>query len=369
MSNGPGFLSDSGVSEAADAFQAAMDAESGQRSNRATRTDDDKPAKMALEDLFPQRNMDRSEREGGQDEPPPRREQEAEDDEDEAREYDDDESDDREDEEEQEDTEDEEEQPQEATGGLDFNQVIQTTIDGELVELPLGEAIRSGMRERTFHKYMSQLDLAVRESNQQRANLHAQYQAHEAAVQEFDAWVNELIPQPDWPTLFRADAGKAMALKVEWEEMEKKRSNIRAHLAATSQQRANDEMRALHNFANASRSQLAAWHPEWKDEKVWRRDHNSMRQTAKSVGYTDDDVNALYDARGGQILWMASKWARLMAKPPKPVKQGFTSGKRNGATPSRNVTRAFDRAERRPNRGSAKESLEATFERMLDREG
>lgn len=349
----PGMMSTDGLNEATEAFRDAMDAETPSRSKR---TDDEKPSKMAMEDLFPQRNMDRAEDEGGKDEPPPRdpEEEDTEDTEDDEE---------AEGEEEQED--EEEEQPPQEAGALDLNQVIQTTIDGQLVEMPLGEAIRSGMREQTFHKYMSQLDLAVRENNQQRQNLFDHYQQHLQAVAEFDTWMNEMLPTPDWPALFKANPTQAMTLKVEYDEMQAKREKVRAHLVAVQEHQQRENMRQLHYFANANRSQLAAWHPEWKDEKTWRRDHDSMRRTAMQVGYSDDEVNALYDARGGQILYWASKYVRMMANKPKPVKQGFTQGKQRTATPSRNVTRTFDRAERRPSRGG-KDTLEATFERMLN---
>lgn len=353
----PGMMSTDGLNEATDAFKAAMDAETPSRSKRRD-NDDDAPATMRAEDLFPKRQMNREEDEGGKDEPPPEPEDDEE--EEEGEQPDDEEPD----EEGAEDAEDEE-QPQEAAQGYDPNLIIQTTIDGEVVELPLGEAVRSGMRERTFHKYMSQLDLAVRENNQQRQNLFAHYQQHLQEVQALDAWINEFLPTPDWPALFRADAGKAMALKVEYDQMQERREAHRQHLVAMQEHQRQEEMRQLHYFADANRSQLAAWHPEWKDEKTWRRDHDSMRRTAQSVGYSDQEINGLYDARGGQILYWASKYLRLMANKPKPVKQGFTHGKRSTATPSRNVTRSLDRAERRNSRGG-RDSLEATFERMLN---
>ncbi len=368
MSDGPGFLASEGVSEAADAFQAAMDSETPGRSS-TKRTDEEKPrqARQQMEDLFPRREMNRDEEEGGADEPPPRREDEDEDEEQDER-ADEREEDDEEESAEREEEEGEEEQQQ--PGDLDLNQPIRSTIDGEEVELPLGEAIRSGLREKTFHKYMTQLDMAVRETNQQRQNLSEQYQAHVQKVQELEAFLTELLPTPDWPALFRQNPTHAMTMKVEWDAIEEKRTKVRDYLNTIRENESREQMRQLHNFANANRSQLAAAHPEWKDEKVWKRDHDSMRRTALAVGYSDAEINSLYDARGGQILWMASKYARMMAAPPKPVKQGFTSGKKSRpATPSRNVARALDRNERRISRGTAKDKLASAFERILDSEG
>lgn len=348
-----GIMATEGVGEAQDAFQAAIDAETPSSSrNVETRA---RTQKEPIDNLFPNKELDRSE------ESPEEQQELPEESDEELEEGEEQEVDDEE--------EDEEEVEPPQPGDLNLEQVIKTTIDGEEVELPLGEAIRSGMREKTFHKYMSQLDLAVRETNQQRVNLSGHYQQHMQKVQEFDAFINEMLPQPDWPSLFRQDPTRAMAMKVEWEAVDEKRAKVREHLQYAQQWQQQEQMKALHNFANANRAQLAQIFPEWGDEKVWKRDHDSMRRTAHDVGYSDNEINQLYDARAVVILNLASKYLRLMAAKPKPVKQGFTTTKRARATPSRNVQNAFDRVERRLNRGSSKDQLKATFERMLESEG
>lgn len=370
MSDGaPGFLSNEGMNEAADAFQAALDAETtGSQPKRGDREReaDDSP-RMSVDDLFPKRAMNREEEEGGENEPGPRVQEE---DEPEDEEPDDERADDDEGDEPDDDGDDEEPLAAQPAGPLDLNQVIQTTIDGEVVELPLGEAIRSGMRERTFHKYLSHLDLAVRETNTQRQHLSDHYQQHVRAVQEFQTFLNEMLPEPDWPALFRTNPTQAMQARVEWDAIQQKRATVAAHLDNIQRLEAAEQNKQLHNFANANRAQMMAAHPEWKDEKVRKRDQDSIMRTLKSVGYGDHEIAQLYDARAHQIAYWASKYLRLMAAKPKPVKQGFTPGKsRNGATPSRNVSRAFDRAERRVSRGSAKDQLASAYERILNSEG
>lgn len=364
MSDGAGIMATEGLGEATDAFQAAMDAESS--TSRRDTEERPKRAKQDIADVFPNKQLDRSEESDEERrlrENPPQ----LEDDDEEAPPEDDEEELEEDDEPEDDEEEDEEERPE--PGALDLEQVIKTTIDGEEVELPLGEAIKSGMRERTFHKYLSQLDLAVKETNTQRANLAGHYNEHLKKVEEFDAFINEMLPKPDWLSLARQNPAMATQLRAEWDAIEEKRQAVRNHVESMRQWQAAEQMKALHNFANANRAQLARIFPEWKDEKVWKRDHDSMRRTALDVGYSDQEIGTLYDARAVVVLNLASKYLRLMAAKPKPVKQGFTATKRSRATPSRNVQSGFDRAERRLNRGSAKEQLQATFERMIEREG
>ena len=71
------------------------------------------------------------------------------------------------------------------------------------------------------------------------------------------------------------------------------------------------------------------------------RQHAAHR---RAEGYSDSEIDQLYDARGVNVLLKASKYDRLMASKPKPVRNGFGNpAKTNGATPhnKRNASRIF----------------------------
>lgn len=373
--------SDPSVGEAARAFEAAMDAETPSRSRRAEEKAD-APPKTDLDDLFPKRRMDRSEREGGaDDEPEPVKKARSkaekpappddDDPDDEAIEPTDDEDyEDEEDEAPEADQPEEDEEDEEARAErFDPDQVVRIMVDGEPMEVSLGEMAKGYTRTATFHKRMGELSQGVQALHAAKTELDGYYNAHIERAQALESYIEAFMPkEPDWNALRAADPAQAANLRFEWEDFQRKLGTLQQNRAqaVAALQAAHQER--LTQFANANRAQLANRHSEWKNEKVWRRDNDSMRRTARAVGYTDEEISQLYDARAVEILLKAARYDRMMASKPKPVRQVPKNG--NGATrPRSNVSKSFDRAERRLSRSSSINDAASVFERMLDREG
>ena len=372
-----------GFSEAAQAFESVMDAESPSRSRR----DEEKPqqSKQSIEDLFPQRRMDRSESEGGANDDPEvvkKRRSEARGQDEGRPEFGEEEGDepelpledpqDDEDEEGQTRYEDEDEEPDEpeaAQGEVDPNQVFRIVVDGEPTEVTLDEMARGYTRTATFHKRLGELGQGVQALNAQKAQLEAMNADYVERNNALEAVISTFMPQePNWRELYASDPINAARLRFEWDDLTGRLSSLVQGRQQAAYQQQQVQTERLSHFANANRAQLASTHPEWKSEKVWKRDNDSMRRTARDVGYTDQEMAQLYDARAVEILLKASRYDRMMAAKPRPVRESPT--KRNGSTPrSRNVSQnTFDRAEKRLSRSGSINDAAAVFESILDRE-
>lgn len=369
------------MSEATDAFQAAMDAETPSRSRQGNERKKDE--RQSQNDLFPNRKMDRSESEGGEsaDDPEPVKKAKAErqpkdepseeiHDDDEATEPndDDEEYDEDDDEQEQDKPDDDEDEEEAASGKFDPDLVVRIQVDGEPVEVSLGEMAKGYTRTATFHKRMGELSQGVQALHSAKTELDGYHNAHIARVQELESYIEAFMPkEPDWNALRQADPTQAANLRFEWEDFQRKR-----YALAQSREQAQAAVQTayqerLEQFISANRAALANRHPEWKQEKVWRRDNESMRRTARAAGYTDEEIKELFDARAVEILLKAARYDRNMAAKPKPVRSVPKNG--NGATPrKRNVSSSFDRAERRLSRGGSIGDAASAFERILDRE-
>lgn len=388
-----------GMTDATDAFKATLDAEQPSRS-RSRKEPKEKPSNIPMEDLFPRRQMDRSEPEGGEREgdpevvrkarqqarqqsgdpdfgeaePRPRQRAPIEgndadsgEDEDDAEPLaPDDEPEGDEPEAEPQEDEDQDDERQQ----LDLNQIVEVNIDGQPVEVSLNEALRGYIRQETFHQRLGELQQGVQALHGQRGELAQAQEAFVQRAQELEAYVQAFMPQePNWDALYAEDPAKAALHERRWRSFTEQVQALQAKREATQRELDAERIRNIHNFANANRAKLAQMFPEWKDEKVWRRDHDSMRRTARAAGYSDEEINQLYDARGVVILLKAAKHDRLMATKPRPVRgPGATPLKRNGATPSRNASRSFERAERRLSRTGSIDAAASVFEQILDRE-
>ena len=396
--------SDSGMAEASDAFKATLDAEQPSRSRSRKEKKEESPP-IPMEELFPRRGMDRREPEGGEregdpaivkqaraqarqqakaegrgdpdfgeeeDAPPPRRRapkegNDAEPDEDELLPEDED-GDDVEPDQEEDDSEDEDEDGE--RGELDLDQIVEVNVDGQPMEVSLKEALRGYIRQETFHQRLGELQQGVQALSTQRNEMATYQEAFVERAQELEAYVAAFMPQePNWEALYAEDPVNAARQERRWRTFATQVQNLVAQREATQQELEVQRNRNIHNFASANRAKLAQAHPEWSNEKAWRRDHDSMRRTARAHGYSDEEINQLYDARGVEILLKAAKYDRMMATKPRPVRgPGATPLKRNGATPSRNASRSFERAERRLSRTGSLEAAAGVFEQILDRE-
>jgi hypothetical protein len=379
-----------GMSEAREAFQSTMDAETPSRSRTAKEKPEEQ--RMDIEELFPSRRMDRREKEGGadtepdivrqrraeakqrnpeaqtefEDEPPPRTPTEG---------TDEDEGDDDDqplpDDEDVPEDEAEDEEPEEGRerAQLDLDALVEVTVDGKPVEVSLKEALRGYIRQETFHQRVNEVAEASKVVHTQRNELVQYQQAFVERAQALEAYINEFMPsEPDWEQLYQQDPQNAHLYKLRWDKFAGQVRGLVEKRAATQQELAATYQTNLTNFAAANRVKLASSHPEWRNEKVWKRDHDSMRRTARSEGYSDDEINQLYDARGVNILLKAAKYDRLMASKPKPVQGSGHPSKRSASTPSRNLTRSFERAEKRLSRTGSVNDAAAVFESILDRE-
>lgn len=373
-----------GMSEARDAFNAAMDTESPSRSRQGEDKKDDRK-QIPIEDLFPSRRMDRREREGGadsepeivrqrraeagnaafgetEDAPPPRDPIEGN--------VEDEDADDLDEAPEQEEPDEEEEEQQEASP-IDLAQIVEVNVDGSPVQVSLEEALKGYIRTETFHRRLNDLSTGVQALQNQRNEMSTYQQAFVERAQALEEYVKAFMPkEPNWDEIYAQDPTTGMRMERNWRTFLEQVQGLVTAREATQQELTVAQQSNLHNFANANRAKLAQAHPEWQKEAVWKRDHDSMRRTARSVGYSDAEINQLYDARGVEILHKAASWDRLMASKPKPVKNGYgqSPSKRNGTTPSRNVTRSFERAEKRLSRTGSLDAAAAVFEGILDRE-
>ena len=385
MSGGP-LEGTEGMSDARQAFEAVLDAEAPSRSRKDKQSDE--PSRMDMNDLFPEREMDRSEPEGGEfeDDPEPvkqarsragkravqpeRQQRQPPRDPTEGDDEDEDGDEGVEEEGEEPDQQEEDEEQEDSASPIDLDQVVEVTVDGQPHQVSLKEALGGYIRTETFHRRLGELQQgveALQGRQQEMTNYQSMFVDRANALEEY---VTAFMPkEPDWEALYSRDPNEFVHTKHRWDNFMKQVEGLRETRERTRQELADSQARALHHFAAVNRTEMLRRHPEWKDEKVWKRDHESMRKTARAVGYSDAEIDQLYDARGVDILNKAAKYDKLMATKPRPVRNGYFAPKKTGVTPQRgNMSRSFDRAERRLSRTGSLQDAARVFESILDRE-
>ena len=111
------------------------------------------------------------------------------------------------------------------------------------------------------------------------------------------------------------------AVKVaEQSQNEKRLLAVQAERQRLAHQQQSEHQAKLQEIIAAESEKLAQAIPDWNTEKgeEVRRD---IRTYAKGLGYSDQELSAVYDSRAVQTLWKAAQYDKLVSNKPEVTKK------------------------------------------------
>lgn len=205
-----------------------------------------------------------------------------------------------------------------------LNRKFRVMVDGEEEEITLREAIDGGIRTKTFHKRLNQLDSVRKELSAHAAKIVEDRQKHDAMLAEAEEILTGLLPQePDWDKLFQEDPKAARELQKQYDSYKGKITEIREKRLKAQKDQAEQYAREQAEYAKNEFPKFAAF-AKWRNKEDMQKDINSMRRSALSAGFSEEEVAQVLDHRMLVVLLKASKYDRMMAARPKAVKTSKT---------------------------------------------
>jgi hypothetical protein len=193
-------------------------------------------------------------------------------------------------------------------------------VDGQEVEVSLGDALKTYAREETFNRRVAQM-VEVAKSIDQRG---------QEAVRERDAYINmcrqqeqefaALIPQEpkNWDELYRQNPQQAHELEKNYRVVYGTLNTIRSRRQAAEQQAANDTVRRTAEYARSEFDRFCS-----KNKLATQADVDKalgyMRRTAAAHGFSEDEIGTTYDERMLSVLHKAAKYDNIIAQRPVAV--------------------------------------------------
>jgi len=323
---------DDDMESAAQAFDAAITAE--QRGNPPAPPEDTskhKPTERMFSNLGKTEVDDESpEKGGGDDDPDPEEaiyakksgDKKAADDE-ESSESDDDE----EDAEDSKATKEEEEDDDEGidAGELDLETKVKVMIDGEEATVPLKEALEGYIRTETFHRRLSEMDEGRKIVQSAAAEVVNNYNYAKQLIETMEGQLKELVPpEPDWDKEFAADPQKARNLQKYYQQVAAFKNKLQTQREEINQKQAAHDAEQLKAYAETEEIRFNRLNSKnWGvDPSRKTKDLQAMRRTALTEGFTEEELNGVFDSRMLQVLLKASKYDRITATKPKPKQMG-----------------------------------------------
>lgn len=188
-------------------------------------------------------------------------------------------------------------------------------VSGEEVEVTLDELLNGYSRTADYQKKTQSLAEQRKAVEAERVKIEEAAKTRETYSQRLQV-IEQLLQQQDkgedLSALKTEDPiayAVAMAEKV---EREKQLQAVQAERQRVQQEQAAHQQALLQKHIQAEQQKLVEAIPEFKDEvkaEIVRRD---IRNYAKSIGFTDQELSQVYDSRAVQTLYKAMQYEKLM---------------------------------------------------------
>ena len=200
----------------------------------------------------------------------------------------------------------------------------EVVVDGEPVEVELKEALNGYIRTETFHRRLNELN---EYKGTLAANASQLYEDRKKAIEMIDdlqKLTNQLIPkEPDWDEEYKRDPAAARRLQKQYDEIKKVKDGLEAERGNIRKVQTEEEEAGFVEYRKGENLKLLRAYPHWQDPKTgveaMKKDLTMMHTSLSNVGFTDDEIKTIYDARMIKIAMKAARYDRLMAKDVKPV--------------------------------------------------
>ena len=261
----------------------------------------------------------------------------------------------------------EEEESSDEEEGSDAKYTVM--VDGEEREVSLKEALEGYIRTETFHRRLSEVAETNKVIQRAASEVVQNYEYARQMIDVMEGQMNEMVPpEPDWDKLFAEDPAKARNLQKYYQQVEAFKGKLKQQREDVAKAVENHQSQQLKAFAEKEEIRFARLNAKnWgTDPKKKSKDLQSMRRTALQEGFSQEEINQVYDSRMLMILLKASKYDRIMAARPKPVVAGskpVTPGPGNKRTGRRSINEAMKKLAR----SGSIEDAAPVFDQILNR--
>jgi len=214
----------------------------------------------------------------------------------------------------------EEEQPQTFT----------VKVDGKDVSVTLDELQKGYSRTQDYTRKTQQIAEVRKQVEAETQAVRAERAQYAQLLGALQAQLQATEPQVDLDRLYNEDPIEWVRQKEILRERQEKAYAIQAEQQRLAQLSQQEQQQAMEQQLIAQKDALLAALPEWKDPKKAKAEKALVVETAKSVGFSEDDLKQVYDHRLVLLLRKAGLYDQMMSK-----RQGIKPVVSNGPRPAK----------------------------------
>jgi hypothetical protein len=194
------------------------------------------------------------------------------------------------------------------------------TIDGETSEVPLDELISGYQRKATYTQRQQELAQARQTLDEKLQNVPAQEAAMRQTYQQYQGVLQQLHqqmqaanepPDMDWDALERENPVQFLKLKYLEQQRAGEIQAVQAEQARMQQLLAGENERKLQEHLVVQHGLVLEKIPEWADGDLQADEQRKLVEFGKGIGFSDHELNTLYDHRALVVLRDAMRYNEL----------------------------------------------------------
>lgn len=244
-------------------------------------------------------------------------------------------------------------------------------VGKEEVDVPLEELLKGYSRTADYTKKTQELAEnrkaveAERAKIQEASRLRDQYAERLSVIEQM---LNQTEKAEDLSVLKETDPIGYAVKVAEQAEREKQFAAVRAERQRLAQQQQSEQQERLQAHLASEAAKLREAIPEMSDEIKGDVVKREIRDFAKSIGFSDQELAAVYDSRAVLTLYKAMQYDKLMKGKPevtKKVNQAPKMLKPGTSTPEARETDQVKKMRQQLRKSGNKNDAARLFERFL----
>ena len=224
----------------------------------------------------------------------------------------------------EEDTSEEQSGEEEESEEQEQPQTFTVKIDGKEVAVTLDELQKGYSRTQDYTRKTQQIAEVRKQVEAETQAVRAERGQYAQLLVALQAQLQATEPQVDLDRLYHEDPIEWVRQKEVMRERVEKVQAIQAEQQRLYQTSQREQQQALEQQLVLQKDALLAALPSWKDSKVAKAEKALVVESAKNAGFSDEDLNSVYDHRLVLLLRKAGLYDQMMSKRQgiKPVTNG-----------------------------------------------
>jgi len=192
-------------------------------------------------------------------------------------------------------------------------QAFTVTVDGKPEEVPLDELIAGYHRYATYTKKSQELAQQREGFGEEQQALRQMYQQYEGVLSQLHGQMEAANKPPnmDWDALERENPVQFLKLKYLEQQRAGEIQAVQAEQARMQQLLAGENDKKLQERLTVEQSLVLEKIPEWADGDLQATEQRKLVEFGKAIGYSDNELNTLYDHRALVVLRDAMRYNEL----------------------------------------------------------